>query len=105
VTWADDIDRALIRADSPYTAVDVLRWLRTGQAAMAVAPCLHGSVWFRDGGAELAHLAGRWCDACARWLYGKLLVACAARGIDFVDIEGRPGWRRFLAMRGFEHGR
>ena len=106
MTWAQDIDQALMRCGSPHSAADVLRWVRDGQAVFAAGDHMHGSLWFRpDGKAEIGHVAGRWNMADAEWLFKRMRAEALARGIEDVEINGRPGWRRFLQQKGFEHGR
>ena len=57
--WTSDIDDAMRRGDSPYSADDVLKWLRDGSAHMVAAPHLHGSVRYYAGDdAEVGHMAG-----------------------------------------------
>lgn len=99
-TWADDIDAALQRVDSPHDALTIIRLLRSGEAEMAVCDELHGSVVFRGEEAEIGHLAGRWTDAAGFWLYERMVRACDRRGVSFVGIKGRRGWHRFLRMKG-----
>ena len=105
MTWADEIDLALRRSGGGLTSLDLLRWLRAGQAQLFVCGTMHGSLWYRDGGAELAHVAGSWDDGCARWLLKRATQAALQRGIERIEINGRPGWRRFLMMKGFTDGR
>jgi hypothetical protein len=102
-TWDRQIDIAMKKAGSPFTANDVIAWLRFGQASMAVAPCMHASVWFNpQGQAEIGHLhAKRWCNTCARWMLDRLKAESEARGCNHVAVTGRPGWARFLRMKGF----
>ena len=101
MTWSDDIEHALRRCNSPYTVTDVIRWLRNGDAVMAVGDKMHGSVWFKpDGTAEIAHLAGQWDADDASWLRERLQEVALARGYDFVEINGRKGWERFLKIKG-----
>jgi len=98
--WTEEIALALRRGKSVYDLPDFVRLLISREIVMAAAPCLRASVWFRpDGAAEVAHLAGRWCEPCAMWLHDEMRSQAAARGISFVEIDGRPGWRRFLEDR------
>lgn len=98
-----DIAHALARSKSPWTLADWIRWLTTGHVAMAVGDRMHASmvVW-PDGSAEVAHIAGEWNDNDARWMARCMRRVCQQRGITFVGIEGRRGWRRFLRMRGID---
>jgi len=105
MNWADDIDEALRRSGGRYSFADLFRWLRSGEAEMFVCGSMHGSVWFRDGGAEIAHVAGHWNAEDANWLYDRAMQAIKERGITQLEANGRPGWRRFLRMEGFQHGR
>jgi hypothetical protein len=99
MTWADQIDRALQRVGSPYTALDLLRFLREGKARLYVGERLHGALWWRDDGVvEVFHVAGTWNAADGDWLFEKMYEAVPnAR----VAINGRPGWERFLRMKGY----
>ena len=107
MTWANDISKALRRANSPYSFEDWMGWLRSGQVEMAVAPCLHGSIWFNpDDTPEVAHISGKWCPECVQWLQERMMDAADARGVDFIEINGRRGWARFLSKEGVKtHGR
>ena len=103
MTWADEIDTALTRAGSPYQAGDLIRWLCSGTLKLAVGNQMHGSLWFRpDGEPEIAHLYGNWNEEDALWLFSKLKEYANGR---FVEIKGRPGWERFLKMKGWNDGR
>ena len=101
MTWADDIDLAMKRGRSPYRAEDLIRWLRSGAATFAVTESMSASIWW-DGpdGPEIAHIAGKWHNNDAAWLYSRMKRECQTRGVDFVQINGRNGWPRFFRMKG-----
>lgn len=101
MSWADEIEDAMRRGGSPYGVDDVLTWLRRGQARLFVAEDLHASlVIWPHGEAEVGHMYGRWNSCQARWLIERGRAWLAERGIDDFTVRGRPGWARFLRMRG-----
>lgn len=101
MSWLDEIEYALERSDSPYTLADWWKELRAGNIAFCAHGRLHGSLWFRNGGCEVAHIFGRWnkVDAAAMWRF--VHEECLRRGFDAtrVEIYGRKGWPRFLAKQ------
>lgn len=103
MTWADEIQVAMVRGKSPYTAADVLRWLRNGDAWMGVTPNLHASLWFRDGICEVGHMFGRWTKEDAEWLRDAAWREMRKRGITEMQVNGRKGWKRFWKLKGFEN--
>jgi len=102
LNWADQVDAAMLRGNSPYNCLDVLRWMREGNATFGISGDMTGSVWFRpDGVAEICHIAGAWNDKDADWLYRCLMRAVRRRGLVEWTWNGRRGWRRFLRSKGW----
>ena len=96
-TWADQIDGAM----RGYTADDVLFWLRNGEAMMFISGDLHASIKVgTDGTAQVAHMAGTWTDSDAAWIIERARARMREIGIPDLQINGRPGWKRFLQMKG-----
>lgn len=102
MSWADDIDLAMQRGGSPYTAADLIRWLREGRAGMAVTDDMHASWVFEDGACNVGHVHGRWNGASMRWLIGCMKRDMEARGVTSWRWSGRAGWARFLRSKGFK---
>ena len=100
--WADEIDHAMKRGNSPYTALTVIGWLRSGQGHFAACGDMTASVWFRpDGVAEIGHISGTWNDSDATWLYRCLMRELRDRGLTDWVFKGRKGWERFLRRKGW----
>ena len=103
MTWAADIDRALVRGGSPYSIGDLFRMLARGTAALFIAGSMTASVALNHRGQpEIFHVAGSWNTADARWLGKKGLVWAKRRGFDTLVANGRPGWRRFMQRKGLK---
>lgn len=99
--WADQIDHAMKRGGSPYTALDVLRWLREGIATLWIWPNMHASAVVLDGVVHIGHVWGRWLLDEAQELWDQLGAFCQRFGRVGGKVQGRAGWQRFLRMRGF----
>ena len=100
--WIAEMEDALGRAENPVTVDFILRGMRSGDVHFFCAGELHGAIYVRDRTtAVVAYLAGKWTDEDGAW------IICAARekmrqlGCKDLWIEGRPGWRRFLRMKGY----
>ena len=104
-TWSDDIQTALERSRSPYSALDVIRWLRSGEASMGVSGRMSASLWWAGpDGAEVSHVAGVYTNEDTCWLLDWADRECRARGISMLSVNGRNGWRRWMRKRGIKHG-
>ena len=100
MTWSDEIDAAMRRGGSPYSAVDLLRLVRAGRATFRALTHMRGSVVFCDGYAEVGHIAGKWDRAEAQELLDWARGLARARGCRALRVTGRRGWRRFLKTEG-----
>ena len=101
MTWCDDIDAAMQRGKSPYNALDVLGWVRDGNASFAATERMSASVWWNGpSGPEIGHICGEWNDEDARWLLEVADRECRERGVDCIAVQGRKAWRRFLRIKG-----
>ena len=94
-----DIETALKRGCSPFTLQDVLKAHELGNLHLVIGNNMTGSYWERLGKLEVVHLAGKWSDDEGAMMMEVFQDAAKARGIPWV-IQGRPGWMRFLKMRG-----
>jgi len=102
VSWADEIDKACMRGGSPYGAVEVLGWMREGDARFFCSGELHASCFIDDAGiARVGHMAGVWNRQDAAWIIARCRQWLKKRGISEINIEGRPGWKRLLQREGF----
>lgn len=99
MAWADDMDRALKK--SCYSFEDAFRWLREGKAHFVATDGLTGSVCIEGDRVVTMHMAGKFDLASARYIHDRCLEWAQARGFDKIEIEGRPGWSRFLRMKGW----
>ena len=98
MTWCDEIDSAM----TGYTANDVLFWLRHGEGMFFASGDLHASLHIDvEGLARVAHMAGTWTDEDAEWIITTATKRLKDIGIDEMQVDGRPGWKRFLRMKGF----
>ena len=103
MTLGDQVELAMVRGRSPYTVLDLLRWLREGRAEMWIGHHLHASVVVLEPPvAEVGHLAGRWNDDECRELIAWMHEVMARKGATVWTWRGRPGWARFLKQRGIE---
>lgn len=102
MSWADEINAAMARGKSPYTALDLLRWLREGKAELYVWPKMHASAVLLDGVVEIGHVYGTWTKEEAEELWERLRAFCEKHGATGGVVHGRRGWQRFLRMKGFE---
>lgn len=96
-----DMHRALIKCGSPVGVGEVWTAFWAGRVFLAIGVKMSGSVWIRDGRAEIVHLAGVWDDQEAQWLAGLLRDWCRERAVT-PRIWGRRGWPRFLRMKRFQ---
>lgn len=100
-----DMEAALARGNSRFTINDVARALAHGCLRVGAGDRLSGSVWIRHGAeagpmVEIVHIAGRWDDREARWLYSMADQLAREHGLP-LTFSGRPGWARFLRRRGW----
>ncbi|MGB0662074.1 MAG: hypothetical protein ACPGNV_18105 [Mangrovicoccus sp.] len=98
--WSEQIVTALERGNSPYSLLDIIGWLETGQAGFAATENMSAS-WVQMGDCiEVGHIGGRWSDEDFEWLYSAMLRDMARRGVTQWRWGGRRGWPRFLKMKG-----
>lgn len=103
MTWADEIDVAMKRGNSPYSARDVFAWLRAGQAYFCATDAMHASIWFKDAEiCEIGHVAGKWNNSDARFIFEKCQGEAQRKGYDKIVSNGRAGWSRFLQIKGWQ---
>lgn len=96
------MEASLRRGRSPYGVDDLLAYLWAGRLGVAIGQHMSGS-WVRlEGGTcEVGHLAGAWNQGDALWIVRMMKADLAARGIASWYWRGRPGWARFLRVKGF----
>lgn len=102
MSWADEIDHAMRRGNSPYTSLDLLRLAREGRAEIYIWPRMHASSVLLNDTVEIGHVFGEWTPEEAQELWARLLAFCVRHGKSGGIVKGRPGWRRFLRMKGFQ---
>lgn len=98
----DEIDVAMKRGKSPYTALDLFRWLREGNAEIYIWPNMHASSVFIDDEVQIGHVYGTWTTEEAEELWERLLAFCKKNGKTGGKVFGRKGWQRFLKIKGFQ---
>jgi hypothetical protein len=101
MTWADDMQAACERGNSPVDADYILAKIRAGEGMFWAGDQLHGSVVIEDGELDVGHMFGVWNDDDARPMWAAFRKWAKDRGIDRCRINGRPGWARFLRMKGY----
>lgn len=89
-----DIALALRRGRSSKTVADVLAFLWRGEARLLIHPAGSCSWRWKDGRCEILHACGRWDGECIAWMLERMPDP------RLFTWEGRPGWLRFLQMRG-----
>ena len=94
-----DIEIALKKGCSPFTIQDVLKAQAHGNLHVVLGDNMTASYWERLGKLEVVHLAGKWCDDEGKRMMQVFQGEAKRRGIPW-EIQGRPGWTRFLKMKG-----
>jgi len=102
MTWMEEMDIALERGGSPVDAMYVLNKIRRGEGRFFAWPKMRASVIEEDGLADIGHVYGEWTIDEARELLGKMGDFARDRGLTTGRAFGRPGWKRFLRMKGCE---
>jgi hypothetical protein len=101
MNWLEGARIGLDKSGSHWSVSDLLRWLTTGEATLFVGDEMHGAVyWEPPRGPSIAYLYGKWNDRDALWGYKAAKTEALKRGVSFIEIEGRKGWRRFLKQKG-----
>lgn len=89
-----DILAALVRGRSDKGVSDVIAAIFGPGGHLLVHPAGSVSWRWKDGRAEILHLAGRWDPEAAKWMLARLPDPA------LWIWEGRRGWARFLRARG-----
>ena len=99
---AAHIEAALVRGNSRYTMDDFMGWLYQGELHVAVTETMSMSWLLYDGIVEIGHTAGKWNTDDFLWMLGRMKSWMADQGLTEWRYEGRPGWDRFLKMKGID---
>ena len=97
--WCIQVDVAMIRGNSPHTCLTLLEWLRNGSGYFVATDNMTASAVFNGDTAEIGHVAGRWNDDDAAWMFKRLRQEMVLRGAKRWVYNGRKGWARFLESR------
>ncbi len=101
-----DIERSLERGGSPHSLEEVIRWFTAGLLHVMVGNYMSFSFRLnaKDGmfTCQVVHLAGQWDDREAGWMLKAMKDQMRIWCVSETQFEGRPGWARFLKMKGIE---
>jgi len=98
----EHMEAALRRGGSRFTMDDLMRWLYQGHLQVVVTETMSASWLLYNGIVEIGHMGGKWNSDDVRWMIGRMKKWMADHGLTEWRYAGRPGWPRFLQLKGIE---
>ncbi len=98
----DHLEAALRRSPSRYDRSSLIGAICPPNGGWAASGELSGGWTYRGGAAHVVYLAGTWRTEDAIAIRDAMKADMRRRGVTTWKYEGRPGWRRFWRMKGFE---